>query len=578
VTEVDSLIRAAVSRQAAWQHVEELSSIDRTSATEGDYQAVRYVEQQLEAHGIPFTTHEFDSYISWPGQATLELLSPEVRSVEVKSHAFSGNTPEGGVIAELASVEGGEAVDYRGIDVRGKIVLLRGPLGLIMPEKVFNAQRHGAAGIVMIAGEHIEHTSGHLHEMIVTPIWGTPEAGDLSDIPQIPAVSIKYTDGMMLKSLLEDQPVRVRLQAGSDTAWRKLKLPVASIQAPAASPEGDDFVLLSGHLDSWYLGTTDNATGDAVLLELARVLHDKRAGLRRSVRIAWWPGHSTGRYSGSTWYADHFWAELDQHCVAVCIVDSPGVRGATVQRLKSMDELRDFNLGKLRDLDQEDVSLLFPGKNGDQSFWGIGVSAMALNSELTQDHEDRAPVGGCGGGWWWHTPTDTIDKGDADVLARDTWVIGSVIAGLASVPLLPFRFDQTLAAFARHLATWQEKAGTRFDLGPVMEHTEALRIRVADLQDRLNTVPEKRLAAVNRSLMRLDRILNPVLYTRVGRFGQDRAVPHPFVPGLQEIDELEGAGDREGFLRTRLVRERNRIQDALFQVERELESLESSLA
>jgi hypothetical protein len=203
---------------------------------------------------------------------------------------------------------------------------------------------------------------------------------------------------------------------------------------------------------------------------------------------------------------------------------------------------------------------------------------MALNSELTQDHEDRAPVGGCGGGWWWHTPTDTIDKGDADVLARDTWVIGSVIAGLASVPLLPFRFDQTLAAFARHLATWQEKAGTRFDLGPVMEHTEALRIRVADLQDRLNTVPEKRLAAVNRSLMRLARILNPVLYTRVGRFGQDRAVPHPFVPGLQEIDELEGAGDREGFLRTRLVRERNRIQDALFQVERELESLESSLA
>ena len=575
MTELDAFIQSTVLRQAAWRHVEVLSTLDRTSATEGDYRAVHYVEEHLQKHGIPFETYEFESYISWPGTAQLEVLGRGAWELEVKSHAFSANTPTGGLDAELVFIENGEWEDYSGKDVTGKLILLRGPLGLVMPEKVFNAQRRGAAGIIMIASDHVERTSGYLHEMIVTPVWGTPEQLDLEDIPKIPAVSVKHGDGMALKAAVEEGRVTVRLQAGSDTAWRKLKLPVATIDAPGSSPEKDDFVLLAGHLDSWYLGTTDNATGDAVLLELARVLHELRDHLRRSVRIAWWPGHSTGRYSGSTWYADNLWSELDRHCVAVCIVDSPGVRGTTVQRLKSMDELRDFGLGRLKDLAQNDVKLIYPGKNGDQSFWGIGITSMALNSELAEDHEDRAPVGGSGGGWWWHTPTDTLDKADAEALARDTRVIGSVIAELARRPLLPLRFDRTLAESVGHLERWQRGAGGHFDLRPVIERARHLQGRAAELYEALDELPEAKAPAFNRGLKSLARAINPVLYTRAGRFKQDRAVPHPFLPGLREIDELAGAGEERGFLLTHLVRERNRIQAALSEVERKLDELEA---
>ena len=65
-------------------------------------------------------------------------------------------------------------------------------------------------------------------------------------------------------------------------------------------------MLVHGHYDSWDVGVGDNATGDATLLEIARVLWKNREKLKRSVRIAWWPGHSTGRYAGSTWFADTF--------------------------------------------------------------------------------------------------------------------------------------------------------------------------------------------------------------------------------------------------------------------------------
>lgn len=83
---------------------------------------------------------------------------------------------------------------------------------------------------------------------------------------------------------------------------------------------------MSSHYDSWDYGVTDNATGNAAVLELARVLSQKQ--LRRGVKIAWWPAHSNGRYAGSTWYCDEQFEDLDARCVALVNMDSPGCMGA----------------------------------------------------------------------------------------------------------------------------------------------------------------------------------------------------------------------------------------------------------
>ena len=88
-------------------------------------------------------------------------------------------------------------------------------------------------------------------------------------------------------------------------------------------------MLVHGHYDSWDVGVGDNATGDATLIELARVLWQERRELKRSVKLAWWPGHSTGRYAGSTWFTDAFALDIDRNCVAQINCDSPGCRWAT---------------------------------------------------------------------------------------------------------------------------------------------------------------------------------------------------------------------------------------------------------
>lgn len=108
--------------------------------------------------------------------------------------------------------------------------------------------------------------------------------------------------------------------------WFRQKILVATIEG---RDEPEKYLLVHGQYDSWSVGVGDNATRDALLLELARVLARHRNGLRCSVKIAWWPGHFTGRYAGSTWFTDRFALDLDRHCLAQINCDSPGRRWAT---------------------------------------------------------------------------------------------------------------------------------------------------------------------------------------------------------------------------------------------------------
>ena len=65
-----------------------------------------------------------------------------------------------------------------------------------------------------------------------------------------------------------------------------MRLPLATAEIPGTDGSGD-FLLVGAHVDSWYEGITDNATGDAALIEMARVLAAQRDALRRGVRFCW---------------------------------------------------------------------------------------------------------------------------------------------------------------------------------------------------------------------------------------------------------------------------------------------------
>lgn len=263
----------------AWGHVEYLSTLDKTSGTEGERKAHEYVRAKLREYGVPFDTYEFDSLISHPKEASLRVVSPPTFEVECITHSFSASTPEDGIEADLVFVPvtpgslfagvKGLVDEYMKAGVEGKVAVI---LGVASPAVMWAAQQAGALGQVHINGGDV------LHEMIVTTIWGTPTQDSADRIPKIPAISIKKSDGDRLLHLLQKGEVRVRLCARSDTRWRRIPITVAEIEG---REELERFMLVHGHMDSWYLGITDNCTGNAACLELARLLWKQRDRLRR---------------------------------------------------------------------------------------------------------------------------------------------------------------------------------------------------------------------------------------------------------------------------------------------------------
>ncbi len=119
--------------------------------------------------------------------------------------------------------------------------------------------------------------------MIGTTIWGAPGLDQLDRLPTVPVVSVDKDGGDTLKRLLgSGGRVRLKITTEVKTGWTPSLLPEARIPG---TREPELFVMIGAHYCSWDVGITDNATGDACLLEMARILWAQRDGLRRSVRL-----------------------------------------------------------------------------------------------------------------------------------------------------------------------------------------------------------------------------------------------------------------------------------------------------
>lgn len=571
MVEIDRVLREQVDQAETWSHVEKLSTIERLAGTPGERDAVSYIMARLAEYGVPSRLYEFESFVSYPLESSLEILMPERMVIPCRPRAFAASTPPQGIEAEIVYVpsesehhdrakmifaQAGSNEDYAAFDVAGKIVLSTsgGPDGLKL------AQDHGASAHCHMwpSNEDV------IHEMIVSSIWGTPTPESAERLVKIPSISIKRSDGDRLRALCAKGPVRARIKSNVYIGWKMVQLPVADVTADA---DPETFLLVGGHHCSWYVGTTDNATGDACLLEMARVLQRNRAGLRRSVRIAWWPSHSQGRYAGSTWYADHAFADLRRNCIAYLGIDSPGVKGAEIWDCRyNHAEVERFMDKLMREVTGQEPNIRRPLKAGDQSFWGVGMPSLGAYRMVPADSPVRANVGGSGGGYWWHSPEDTIDKGDPGVLASDTELYLSIAGRLCGSEKLPFEFMTTARDVVKLLVELNEAAAGRIDLASALQAAQAFGEAAQALDAAATRSKGERAATLNRGLMDISRIVNPALYTVSGDFDQDPALQLPLLPALQgarRIAGLQPGTNEQGFLFTRLIRERNRLVDAL---------------
>ncbi len=555
-------ICSSVDSGSMMRHLEAFARKVKLSGTEEELSSFAYLRAELDALGLRTELMLHDAYISLPGKARIAIGN---ETPDCITHSFSRSSGPEGVRAQVVYAGHGTPEDFAKIDARGKIALLE---NIANPAASLRASQAGAIGQIHISPLR------HLYEMCISPVWGSPTPQQLDLLPKTVVLSVRNADGEALKArVLAGDTVEATLHAEIDTGWRKTPILEAHLDALDSGSDGS-FVMFSGHHDTWYYGVMDNGSANATMLEVARLFAPRRGELKRSLRLCFWSGHSHGRYSGSSWYADARYRELDENCVAHVNIDSVGAKGNTVLTdALSSNELFAIGAEAVRKRGDQELAGLRMSRAGDQSFWGIGIPSlfMAMGEQPagTGDNVMGAAISGGGArkgagfGWWWHTPDDTLDKMDPELLVRDTRIYAHALARLLTDDILPLDIGRQAAAIGRELSLLGDKLAGKLDIRPLIADADTLRAAA----DRIRTgVGNRPSAAINRALMAASRALVPMDYTSGDRFNPDPALKQGAYPVLDPVRALATTpSDTDDFRFARVAAQRalNRIGAAI---------------
>ncbi len=220
----------------------------RVAGSDNSARAGDYIAQHLQANGFSVERQPFP-FDAWEDRETrVQVTAPEERELDAQAIQYSA---PGDIDAELVAVRGtGSESDFSSVNVRGKVALVgRGTIPF--SDKAKNAAQAGAVGILIYNNE-LNLFGGTLRERVA-----------------IPAIAISGQDGRALLDLVSRGAVRVKIAVDTAIANKTGHNIIGTKRG-----SGDGVIVLGGHYDSVSAGpgANDNASGTAVLLELARAL------------------------------------------------------------------------------------------------------------------------------------------------------------------------------------------------------------------------------------------------------------------------------------------------------------------
>jgi N-acetylated-alpha-linked acidic dipeptidase len=566
--EVEETIIAEIEMNTAACVLAKFSGLVRESGSEDERIAAQYLESFIKKWDVPYKIHEPKLYLSVPKSASIVMHEPETKQIKAKAPSASystGETSRRGEVVYLASdVNLNDKYDpmakHELGHIKGKIVLMD---GYPVSGKVKEFGDAGAVGAVFISpGEYI-------HEGTCSAIWGSPDLDSIDQEPKIPVLAISYTDGEYIKALACNEKVVLEIQTELDKGWFTCPLIDIFIEG---TEEPYKYLLLHGHLDSWHVGIGDNATGAAALMEMSRLFYKHRNRLKRSIRIAIWPGHSTGRYAGSTWFADEFGLDLDENCFAQVNCDSPGCRWATsYESMNWMSEVDEFCVSAIKDAVDQPSKGSRPHRAGDYSFNNIGITSFFMLSSTMPDElvkeKGYYPVGGCGGNIQWHSEEDELVIADYKILRNDIKVYITSIIRLVNSTIYPFNYVKTLDEILRTLESYHADSKGHFSLDKEIQEAERLQSDLLDFYEAIEVIKNQpirneEVQIANSILLQLSRQLIKINYSRQGEFRHDPALDIPPIPDLSaalELKEVDQNSHRYNVTLTHLKRGSNRV-------------------
>jgi len=568
--------------QRTWEQFMNFTPIPSGSPNEEE--AIQYLKEKLEEYSLNPDILRYNAYLSTPIEAQLTILSPKKMHIHCTPYRQVGTTTSEGIEGNVIYIPPDEIGKTVCSD---KIVLAEQNvsddwMGL-RARRLLELEKMGAKGLIIIAQDTFMPTI--IHQRADFSVSGNPTSDNYHLIHKIPAiVQVSNKDGQLLKILCQKGLMHVRLKSVVETGWKILPLLVAEIKG---NKEPEKFILVNGHVDTppFSPGVTDNVSGDIAMLELARLLNKYKNRLNRSIRFAFWTGHETARYAGSTWYNDEFWHDLRYNCVGFLNIDSPGAEGATTYRAVPLAEIKELAIHSISEATGIKVQeARWPSRGGDSSFWGTGLVHASLTSARPKESYDPF-VNYSGGGFWWHSPFATLDRGDPEILAKDVKVNLHYIFKLCNCPILPVNFVDWAEGMINILEELQHKADkvrAYFTLDPVISRAQEFKERAIQLEALVKkiltayentndrTMFRTLFNELNQCIMWVSRHINPVAHSNAAITEQMSmeifgALPFPRLQPILELAKIPLPQAAEfQFLLTNLIRQRNLVEDGFF--------------
>jgi N-acetylated-alpha-linked acidic dipeptidase len=376
-TAIETRFLAAPDAKLAEEHLRVLAGAPHMAGTPEDKATADYVAQKLRDAGLETEIVGYRVWMNYPAEISVDLTAPSGVTMHgpTREHVdsdpyqddprivmpFSGMSPSGDVEAQVVYANYGtpddfDKLDKLKVDVRGRIVLMRYGQNF-RGVKVFVAQEHGAAGVILYSdpaddgwrrgdkypdGPWRPDTGaqrgsvGYMFEFPGDPttpgvasVPSLPECRRISpeqsaQLPKIPVTPISYHDAWpILQNLAGPDsprewqgalpftyhvgpgPAKIRMHLKQDYQFRTLWDVIGRVRGSDAP---DEWVVAGNHRDAWVYGAVDPTSGTAAMLEAVHGVGELlKSGWKpkRTLIFASWDGEEEGLMGSTEWAEQH---------------------------------------------------------------------------------------------------------------------------------------------------------------------------------------------------------------------------------------------------------------------------------
>jgi carboxypeptidase Q len=428
---------AAMSSDWAWQRLEELTDGigPRLSGSPQNAAAVAQVAAAMRSLGADVRIQPVKVPHWVRGEERAELVDYPGRpagitqTLHLTTLGGSSATAATGLTTRVIVVHNFDELKAHASEVRGSIVLYEAKFDQRLADNGEAGDAYGQAGMYRFTGPAAAAELGAV-AALVRSVGGAdyrlPHTGATNwheKQAPIPAAALSAEDADLLTRLAAKGPVSMRLLLTPKT------LPDADGANVIADWPGterpNEYVVVSGHLDSWDLatGATDDGVGLMAAAGVIQVLHQLNVHAKRTIRFIGWANEENGG-RGNAAYFDSVKDSVSSHVGAI-----------------ESDTGAGRSLGILASVTPEAAMSLQPVLN---ALLPIGASAFERrDDELGSDIDPLQQVGVPGFAPlvdarhyfdYHHTAADTLDKVDPQSLNSQVATMAVLAYYLAQLP------------------------------------------------------------------------------------------------------------------------------------------------